>query len=365
MKRLKDVMPVKALTELIIMLILYVLFDQGGVIKYPVSLALCALYLWLGRKKKWSLDIMACVAIPSAVYLLLGSLSSMICAGAQMTTVKVLMYILVPLILAFSMYAYHGKEMHHNIFAQFIGCVLAYAIFDAPTFIKIFRWESVFAFSFGIFTLYFFYKKQWKLFIMAILFMLFAEKRIAILAVFAGLCVMGMLQFFRYSKKLATIVWSGAMVAVFGYLYLIYSGIMDAFCWGANINTNGRVEMYSRMANEFEFSALFLGKGLGTVEYLLNFWNDERFANLHKDLLKFYIELGFLGLLIYLGSYFVMFRLAGKIASGSKVACLVAVSVYSLFLFATDNVSIYSLYLLPLYSVLFAVLSSDSPEKQS
>ena len=363
MKRLKDIRSIKYFIELAIMLLLYVLFDQGGMIKYPVSLILCMIFLWIGRKKAWSLEIIICTAVPTVAYLLLGCFSAMLCAGSQMTTEKVLMYLLIPFVLAFSMYVFYGKEMKHIIFIQLAGCVLAYAVFDAPTFIKIFRWESVFAFSFGLFALYYFYKKQWGTFVVSLLFLFFAEKRIAILAIFAGVLILLLLRFFRSSKKLAALIWAGVVASVYGYLYLIYSGIMDAFCWGANINTNGRVEMYSRMAGEFEFSPLFFGKGLGIVENLLNFWKVERFANLHNDLLKFYIELGFLGLFIYLATYFVMFYMAEKFTSAAKMSCLVAISVYTMILFATDNVSIYSLYLFPLYSIMFAVLAEEEDRK--
>lgn len=363
MKRLKEMISIEHFIELAIMLVLYVLFDQGGMIKYPVSLLLCMAFFWLGRKKAWSLEILICTAIPTAAYLLLGCFSAMLCAGSQMMTVKVLMYLLVPFVLALSLYVFYGKEMKRMVLVQFIGCVFAYALFDAPTFVKIFRWESVFAFSFGLFALYYFYKKQWSLFVVASLFLIFAEKRIAILAIFIGAFIILLLRFFRYSKKLAMVVWSGTVVAVYGYLYLIYSGIMDAFCWGANINTNGRVEMYGRMAGEFDFSPLFFGKGLGIVENLLGFWKVERFSNLHNDLLKYYIELGFIGLLIYLASYFIMFYMTEKFTSAAKMSCLVAISVYTMILFATDNVSIYSLYLFPLYSIMFAVLAEEEDKK--
>lgn len=362
MKNLKDILSIKYFIELAIMLLLYVLYDQGGMIKYPVSLIVCVVFFWIGRKKPWSMEVLLCTVMPTIVYLLLGCFSTMLCGGSQMTTVKVLMYQMVPLVLAFSLYVFYEKEMKHIVLIEFVGCVLAYALFDAPTFMKIFRWESVFAFSFGLFALYYFYKKRWAMFVVSFLFLIFAEKRIALLAIFVGVCIMLMLRFFRYSKKLAMVIWSATIAAVYGYLYLIYSGIMDAFCWGANINTNGRVEMYSRMAGEFEFSPLFFGKGLGIVENLLDFWKVERFANLHNDLLKFYIELGFLALFIYLVSYFIMFYLAEKFTSAEKMSCLVSISVYTMILFATDNVSIYSLYLFPLFSIMFAVLSEKRVE---
>ncbi len=358
MNKLKEVISVKRLLELISMLVLYVLFDAGGAKKYAAALLFCAAFLFLGRKKKWQAEALLCVALPTVAYVLMGALSTLLAASAQMMTVKILMYTLVPLFLVFSMYTFYGENMKDLVDVQFVGCLLAYALFDAPTFIKIFRWESVFAFSFGIFALYYAYTKKWKLFAAAILFMLFAEKRIAIVAMAAALFVMGILWIFRQSKKLALIIWGMVSVVAYGYIYLIYSGILDAFCWGANINTNGRVEMYSRMAQEAEFSLGYFGKGLGMVEQLLEHWNILTYVNLHNDLLKFYVELGFIGFFVYLLSYGIMLYVAEKKFGESKMSFLLVLSVYTMVMFMTDNVSIYMLYLVPLYSTFFAVLAS-------
>lgn len=358
MNKLKEVISVKRLLELISMLVLYVLFDAGGAKKYAAALVFCGIFLFLGRKKQWAADALLCVALPAVAYVIMGGISTLLAASAQMMTVKILMYTLVPLLLAFSMYTFYGENMEEIIHVQFLGCLLAYALFDAPTFIKIFRWESVFAFSFGIFALYYAYTKKWKVFVIAILFMLFAEKRIAIVAMAAALFVMGIMWIFRQSKKLALMIWGMAGLVSYGYIYLIYSGILDAFCWGANVNTNGRVEMYSRMAQEAEFSLGYFGKGLGMVEQLLEHWNILTYVNLHNDLLKFYVELGFVGFFIYLLSYGVMFYVAAKKFSEAKMSFLLVLSVYTMVMFMTDNVSIYMLYLVPLYSTFFAVLAA-------
>lgn len=357
MDKLKEMISLKRLLELVSMLVLYVLFDAGGAKKYAAALVFCGIFLFFGRKKQWSADALLCVALPPVVYVLLGSFSTLLAASAQMMTVKILMYTLVPLLLGFSMYTFYGEDMEKMIDAQFIGCVFAYALFDAPTFVKIFRWESVFAFSFGIFALYYAYTKKWKIFVAAILFMLFAEKRIAIVAMAAALLVMGIMRIFRQSKKLALIIWGMVSAVSYAYIYLIYSGALDAFCWAANINTNGRVEMYSRMAQEAEFSVGYFGKGLGMVEQLLEHWNILTYVNLHNDILKFYVELGFIGFFVYLLSFGVMFYLTEKKFGESKMSFLLVLSVYTMVMFMTDNVSIYMLYLVPLYSTFFAVLA--------
>lgn len=364
MINLKKNVAVKYILELVFLTILYAMLDNmGGIKKYALVLVLCALFLVLGIKKRWSVDALFCVALPVFAYVLLGSFSALLGTTSQTTTVKVILYVLVPLVFSFSMYVYYGKDMQHIADMHFFGSILAYAIFDAPYFAKIFQWESIYAFVFGVFVIYYAYQKKWLFCTIAALFVYFAEKRIAILAVCITLILMGILWLFEQNKKLVLAFWGLISCAVYGYIYLIHSGIMEAFCWGANINTNGRVEMYSRMATESSFSLGYFGRGIGIVEQLLEYYNVSTYVNLHNDLLKFYIELGFIGLLIYLLSYGIVFWWVNKHFGKSKMCYFFAISAYTLMLFATDNTSIYMIYLIPMYVTMFAVLASERQVK--
>lgn len=357
MAELKKIITVRWLLEFILFIILYRSFEIAGVKKYAVAILFCFAFLFLGRKKRWPGEVL-CVAIPAATYMVVGSIMGMFHGTYQFDTVKILLYGILSFMLALSMYAYYGKDMRRIADVQFFSCCAVYLSLTIVYMVTRFsRVESTFAFVFGIFVIYYAYQKRWKLFALSIIFMYLADKRIVLLGVVVSLLIMGVLWLFEHNQKLVYAVWAITSGLVCLYLYLIYSGTMEAFCWGANINTNGRVEMYGRMANEF--SVRFLGEGLGVVENLLACWNIKVFANLHNDLLKFHIELGFLGLLLYLLSYAVMFYAAGKKFEKSKVCFLLGIAVYSMVLYATDNVSIYVMYLLPMYSVFFAVLSSD------
>ena len=357
---LKKYIKVKYILEFVFMILLYAMLDNvGGIKKYIIILSVCMFLLVLGRKKRWSADMFLCIALPTILYVLLGCFSALIASNSQTTTIKVIIYVLVPLFFSFSYYVYYGKDMQRIVDMQFIGSFVAYKVFDAPVIFSLTTWESVYAFAFGVFAIYYAHKRRWKMFTLAMIFVYLAEKRIAILAVIASLILLGILWLFRYSKKLLLGFWGIVIGVIYAYIYLIYSGTMEAFCWGANINTNGRVEIYSRMAQEFEFSMGFSGAGLGIVEQLLEYWNVPMYGNLHNDLLKFYIELGFLGLLIYLLSFGMMFYLVEKLYGKSQMGFFFAMSVYSILLFATDNVSIYMIYLIPMYSTFFAMLASE------
>lgn len=360
MNSFKKLLTIKNILEIIAMIFLYAVLDNvGGIKKYIVVLLFCLIFLWLGRKKIWSADVLLCIGIPTTVYLLAGSMSALLSTNSQTETVKIFLYWMVPLLFGLALYCFYGKQMPHIVDVQFWGSFIAYKFFDDPRIFSLIPWESVYAFGFGVFAIYYAYKKRWVMFAFSMAFVYLAEKRIAILAMFVALLLEGIIWLFSYSKKLVLWIWGLVGVAVYGYIFSIYSGFMEALCWAANINTNGRVEMYSRMANEFEFSLGYLGEGIGIVEYLLEHWNISTYSNLHNDLLKFYIELGFLGLLLFLISYGVMFHLVEKNFGKIQMNFFFAISVYSMILFATDNVSIYMIYLLPVYSTFFAVLSSD------
>lgn len=364
MSELKKLLTIKHILEFLFMIALYAMLDNvPGIKKYIFILAACMVFALLGRKEQWNAKVVLAIILPTIVYIAMGSGSALFATNSQVTTVKVIMYLTVPLLFAFSMYICYGEHMHHIVDMQFVGSLLAYAVFDAPYFAKIFHWESIYAFTFGIFAIYYAYQKKWKQFVIAGLFVFFAEKRIAVLAILIALFLMGVVWLFRQNKKLVLFFWGIVTIAVYGYLYLIYSGIMEAFCWGANINTNGRVEIYSRMAQEAWFSLSYFGKGLGVVEHLLECWNITTFVNLHNDLLKFYVELGFLGLVVYLLSYGVVFVITEKWFGKSQMCFLFGIVTYTFVLFATDNVSIYLIYLIPLYSTFFAVLSLKSNQE--
>ena len=347
--------------ELLVMVLLYAVLDNvGGMKKYAVILGITIVYLILGRKKRWSVEQLVCVSIPAIVYILLGSFSGLISVSIQSTTLKVMMFWLVPIMFSFALYTYYGVEMLHIVDVQFWGSCLAYKLFDAPIKFGIYTWESVYSFTFGVFGIYYLYKKRWGMFLASLFFVWLAEKRIGILSI-AVICILRILLWlFRENKKLIYSLWGMCIIVIFGYIYVIYSGVLDAFCWGANINTNGRVEMYTKIAQEFEFSPVFFGKGLGFVEKLLEYWRVSVFQNLHNDLLKFYIELGFVGLLLFLLSYGVTFFFVEKRFGILAMGFVFVTAIYSVLLYATDNVSIYMIYLIPMYSTMFAILETKS-----
>lgn len=306
----------------------------------------------------WDIKIFIIAFLPVLIYVLIGGINGMWYGTYQMVTVKNIVYTILPFVLAFFMSVYYEKNSLWIVDAQFVSSCLMYVVPNFGMLYLGYTWESTYSFVFGLFSIYYAYRKKWLVFLCSVFLSYRADKRIAIFGVILVLGIMFLMWFFKYNKKLIITIWTTVVAFIYAYLGLIYSGKLESFCWVMNINTNGRVQMYTRMANQYKFSIKFTGRGIGIMENMLEHMKIDSFANLHNDLLKFYIELGFVGLFIYLTSYYIVFCVAEKNYEKSKVCFLMGISIYSMLLFATDNVSIYLMYLLPFFSTIFAVFMS-------
>ncbi len=361
---LKKIFTIKGVLGLVSIALLYKYLNFEGVEKYIIAMALSLMFLFMARKKQWSVELLLCVGLPVIVYLLIGSINGVFHGTYQMSSVKMFLYWLLPLIFSFALIIYYGKDMKYLIDIQLICSCLYYGIPCGKWLLRGYCWESTYAFAFGAFAIYYAYKRKWVFCALSLLFLYFADKRIASIAVLLALILMLFLWLFENHEKLVYAIWAAVIGGLFAYLYLIYSGTMEYFCWGLDINTNGRVQMYSRVAETYNFSPFFLGEGLGVVETLMESYAVSAFSNLHNDILKFYIELGFFGLLIFLISYGITFYIAKRYYNNSKMVFLLIMSIYSMILYATDNVSIYILYTIPLYCMIFAVLTDEGEKRQ-
>lgn len=353
------------LIEILIMFGVYVVCDAPGLKKYILIIVLMLIYFVLGRKKKWSADMVSCVFLPAIIYIFLGLIGTLFSGNAYVDTVKIILFWLIPLLFAFSLYVFYGENMSHIVDVQFLGSCLAYLIPKGRFILETITVESMFSYVYGAFFTYYAYKKRWGFCLIAAALMFLADKRIVVLAVAMAVMIQGLLWVFRNDKRLALGIWGIASVVINVYLWLIYSGILQEFLTGIGVNTNGRTKMYGKITEWFGNNFFMLGQGIGIVEELLAAWRVADFANLHNDLLKFHIELGFLGLLLLLVSYAVVFCLVEKKYDSSKMKMFLSMAIYTMILFATDNVSIYVIYLIPMYSIYFAVLSEHREENVS
>lgn len=344
--------------------LLYYFMNAAGTAKYILAMGLSAVFLFLGRKKQWSLEVLLIVALPAVVYIFVGSLNALINTCIPATTIKEIIYWFVPILLTFSLYTYYGKDMVRVVDLEFFAAIIAYFATYYWSLFRYWEMESVFAFVFGAFLVYYLYQKRWIFSILSAVLVYMCVKKIAFLAVAAAVMVMLFMFLTKKSKVIVLTLWTMFVSGIYYYLYLLDAGILKRVLYSFGIHANGRFTMYDCFREMYEVSPLYIGRGLGYVTDVLENWQIPTYGNLHNDLLKFYIETGFWGMLLFLISYGVIFYITERILDSSKMCLLFSMTIYSMVLYMTDNVSIYMLYLIPVYSIFFAVLNIESNDEK-
>ena len=348
--------------EIAAMTFLYGILDTAGIYKYIVSIAIIFTVFFLKKvyicelKEQWYLFI------PVILYCGMGACFSVFGGNLTFWTFKTLAFWLIPPALALMLSKISGVNKIHMVDIQFYGAVISYLVTKIGYILIIGKWESPFAFVFGMFVIYYIWHHRWGHGLLALALMHFANKRIAALAVLLCLVLMIFLKLFRYSIKWIVTLWVLLMATVVVYLYGIFSGLFTVFCERFQIDTMTRIDIYTQIAQKVPKLQL-RGNGLGAVnEMLAEMLGSEMFnrwyQNPHNDFLKIYIEVGAIGLILYLISFLFIFFQAWKSGVENRaLSQLFVTSVYFMMLMTTDNVSIYILFLVPMYSICLALMS--------
>ena len=169
-----------------------------------------------------------------------------------------------------------------------------------------FETNSDAVFSIGLYFLYLVNQKNFekpprkrKLLILLILIIL-CGKRSQYLAL-AVLAIFSLLTGFVPEKKLykfETIASIMMIVTYYGYIYLMDTGILSSFLYDSGINGMGRIQMWSYVAQYFDFSPMFLGHGYSFSTLMLEnnrVWTyNGAVYSLHGGVIGFYNDLGFI-----------------------------------------------------------------------
>lgn len=355
------------LLEIAAMILLYTTLNSVGIYKYIVLCCISIFLLVINHQKLGNVLPDCYLVIPILLYCGMGIVLSIF--GGTMTewTIKTLGFWTLPPVFSALLCITYDQKRGHMIDMQFYGCILAYLL-------PILEWflfgggvgESIFAFSLGLFAVYYIWKHKWLHAVIAAFFMYYADKRIVTLAVILCICLILFMKLVKYSKKLVKVLWSLLIAASCFYVYSIYSGLFERFCGWVGINTTYRLNVYSQLAAHIPEN-YYVGKGIGTAnEMIVEFvdpWLIWAFENPHNDLLKIFIELGAIGLVLFLTSYLVVFKIAEKKLTQRALSQLFVIFVYFVLLMTTDNVSIYILFLVPMHSICFA-LAGEKKESQ-
>ncbi len=177
-----------------------------------------------------------------------------------------------------------------------------------------------------------------------------AFKRIAVIGVGAGLLAgWGLLLLLKRANpktisRIITITLLGIIALLIGYIGAVKFGVFQLM-EEAGLDTSGRAAIFRGIDQFYTFSPTFLGQGMGFLTYQLNENLSLGVGAIHNDFLQFYIDLGFIGYILWLLSLTVLrtgyFGRGGK--SGNQIIVF-AVLLYMIIVSTTDNTMNYQLF---------------------
>lgn len=151
------------------------------------------------------------------------------------------------------------------------------------------------------------------------------------------------------SKMIISLIGYLCVFLCFMYIVFIRSELLDYISQNYNINFMSRLEAYDYFRDKYSISLFYTGKGINYITTVLGSVKGLLFGigDLHNDILKYYIELGFVGSLTLFVNYFVLQtnRLIKRCDRNVAILYLV-LTFFTFIIMCSDNVSRYSQYIL-------------------
>lgn len=229
-------------------------------------------------------------------------------------------------------------------------------------------------FSFGMMTIFymFFDKRQKhsinKRAIISLCFSILGLKRIVYAALIVALFFAFLSKRYKWILNLRNIKVFAFIIflSIYGYIYIVKSGIYTAIFDYLNIDTFGRTIVYDYFDQFFKLSIFYQGMGVGfcvkalaaPAVYL------REIRDIHNDLLKMYIELGFLISFLYFMNL-VLFqakRIYKKLSKNAAKLYFILI-VYTIVICTTDNILRYNDYIMILNLLPFIVYLQEKARK--
>lgn len=354
----------KDLKYLLLYVLLFILITQEGIIKYLILTA-GIMYTFMSRKRT-SAKYYG-LLLHAIVYSVLGLALAIVSSNVSYESIKQILIYLCSGLFAISMFHLYGKDDTKRLLdLQLIGLCIAYVIMYARYFtLEAFYYESChYAYIFGVYGILYFCQRRYIMMALSVLFMVFDHKRITNGAFVAVLLVVIIIRQTRSEKVRKAIdrAASAAMVIVpILWVYFGSNGTLVTIFARLGINTLGRVEgtgAWNIAREYYSFMPLYVGKGIGWVLNWLGTAVVPGFSNLHNDFLTAFIELGFIGFIVWLISFLIIPR---RLKSENRsLSNLINVLIGFMFInMLTDNIYIYVTFLFPFYVVLLSILFGE------
>lgn len=339
--------------------VLIYILSRPGITKYYIALVI-AICVWIKIKMKLK-KTHVLLALPALFYAGYGSILAMMQNTISFNTFKEISLFIAPIMLAIPLQQYFTKRGIRLSEINFWMLIPVFLIQNVPTFDPENLLESMYSFIFAFYAVYYCYKRKFNLFILATILSYLGHKRIGTVALILGIIMVTVF----YSKiknniQFNIVFFILLIVSIFVLIYLIENNFMNELMVHG-IHPMGRDAIYNRFRGQYDFNLFYFGRGVGYVYNVLYAIVIPGQANMHCDWLHIYIEIGFLGTLIYLGLY-LFFILQEKKNNMGIITQLLAVVFICGF---TDNVAVYILTLYPLYVLLLDITYFGVETKES
>lgn len=219
-------------------------------------------------------------------------------------------------------------ELHDLVLS--LGGILVYFIYDINTKNKI-------------------SKKQFYVILILLLILGLGMKRITILGILLSYIFIKFIKHISEEKKVKICKLVGVIILIICYIYiyiLFNSEFFYEFCAKYNIDLMGRNYYYDTIVEYGDFSIDFLGTGRNSVTKILT--EEHSYLNVggvHSDILKNYIENGFIVFGLWLWYYLIKLpKSYAKRFNTSSAILYFCLTIYTFILYFTDNVENYFIY---------------------
>lgn len=348
--------------------IIFIFISTPGYFKYLIFIILSFIYIFLSQKNTKLRQII--IVMPYIFYVLVGVFSLLINKFLINGEMEIDIFCFLRQIgvyfvsclfsISFSLYFYYKKINYINVLF-FSLCFFWICTYSRYLSFSNFYYESqLFAYAFGLFSVYYFYRRMYKYALIALIFTILEHKRIATYGLLMVIPLIYISQFEKIKRFFYNTFFVFLLLLPITYVIVCKNGLLKVLFSSLKINTYGRLEgttAWDYFLPFYEISFSFVGNGLGAVLSFLSKGDIFAFANLHNDFLAAYIELGFWGFIGWLISFNIVKRYACSLYKKNLINLLIG---YSFILFLTDNVFIYISFIFPSVCLLFYIISSDS-----
>lgn len=180
----------------------------------------------------------------------------------------------------------------------------------------------------------------------SIFFFLTGMKRILIPALILGFIYVWVVKKLKNYGKI--IIWTGILICAFcwTYLYFVSTGDAATVMDELGINSMGRSYIWSLVRKYYEFTPAYIGRGFEAVDSIVTYFYKAGLIDvaypLHNDVLKVYVELGFVGMTFWSLFLYVWLPIYWVKKYGQEMGLVyMAMMIPMTITYLTDNTAFY------------------------